>query len=301
MIVSRAKRWWPSSYRTQLSLFLVPYLLGTLILVVLPALATVAVAFTKYNSVGAPQWVGLANFRELLYAPLVRQSLWNTFIFVILAVPTRIGTAFLLALLLRGRGRLPSLYRASVYLPTIIPEAAYALVWLWIFNPVSGPLNVLLTAIGLTPPDWLIAPTTARLAIVIMMAFQCGEGFLVLLAGLQQIPRSYYEAAMMEGANTWQTFRHITLPLIMPWLVVLTFRDMLVSVQMTFTPSFILTYGGPYYATTFIPLLIYELAFDFFDFGLAAALLVLLYLIMALMIAVILRLLNIEGADAIQN
>ena len=102
---------------------------------------------------------------------------------------------------------------------------------------------------------------------------------IVTLTGLQSIPRALYEVARVDGANRWQCFWQITLPLLSPWLVLLVFRDLLVSLQATFTPTFVLTYGGPYYATTFVPLLVYELAFDFWDFGLAAAVLIFAYLL----------------------
>ncbi len=283
------------AYRRQLHLFLTPYLVGTFCLVLLPTLATAALSFTAYQGVGSPQWVGLDNFRRLWASPLVRLSLRNSLIFVLLAVPLRLAAALVLALLLQGEGRLFRLYRAAVYVPTIIPEVAYALVWLWVFNPVYGPLNLLLAWLKLPTPAWLLQPATARLAIIIMMSFQIGEGFVALLAGLQTIPRSLYEAARVDGASSWQSFWRITLPLLLPWLLLLTFRDILVSLQNTFTPSYVVTYGGPYYATMFAPLLIYELAFDFLDLGLAAALLVLVYVVMALVILGILGLVQQRG------
>ena len=246
-----------------------------------------------------PEWVGLRNFGRLVASDYVRISLWNTLIFVALAVPLRLLGALGLALLLQRRGRLYGLYRAAVYLPTIIPEVAYALIWLWIFNPQYGPLNMALSWMGFSPPAWLAEPVTARLAIVLMLSFQIGEGFVVLLAGLQNIPRSFYEAARVDGASTWQAFWKITLPLLAPWLLLLTFRDLILSLQNTFTPSFVLTYGGPFYATTFAPLLIYEIAFDFFDFGMAAALLLLIYLVMAILVLSILNVLQSRaGLDA---
>jgi multiple sugar transport system permease protein len=287
---SGSGRAWRLSYRKQAYLFLVPYLLGTLVLVALPALATVAIAFTDYYAVQPPAWAGLENFRRLMTSPLVRTSLYNSLVFLALAVPLRVGGALLLALLLRRPRRLSGLYRTAVYLPTVIPEAAYALVWLWIFNPLYGPLNAILQALGLPAPAWLAEPATARLAIVIMAAFQLAEGFVILLAGLQTIPRALYDLATVDGAGAWQSFRHVTLPLILPWLLLLTFRDLIVSLQNTFAPSFIMTYGGPYYATTFVPLLVYEIAFDFTDLGLASALLLLTYAILGLVVVGILSL-----------
>lgn len=284
-----------AAYPVQIRLFLLPYLLGTFILVILPALATAVIAFTDYNAVQLPSWTGLDNFRRLATAPLVRLSLRNSLIFLGLAVPSRLLAALALALLLQPKQRIFGLYRAAVYLPTIIPEAAYALIWLWLFNPLYGPINLILAGLGLPAPEWLVQPGSARVAIALMLLFQMGEGFVILLVGLQNIPLAIYEAARVDGANGWQSFWRITMPLLAPWLLLFTFRDILMSLQNTFTPSFILTYGGPYYATMFLPLLIYELAFDFFEFGLAAALLVIMYGLMGLIIVGILSLVREEG------
>lgn len=265
------------SYRGQVTLFLVPYLLGTLILVVVPALATVYLSFTSYHAVAPPVWVWVDNFRRLAQTPLVRLSLYNTLLFAGIAVPMRLLGAVVMAFLLGSSRRASGIYRAAAYLPTIIPEAAYAMVWLWILNPVHGPLNLILSAAGLPAPAWLTEPGTARFAMILLSLVQFGEGFVVVLAARQNIDPALYEAAAVDGANQWQGFRYITLPLIVPWLLLLTARDVVVSVQNTFTPSFILTYGGPYYATTFLPLLVYELSFDFTDWGLASAVLVVTY------------------------
>ncbi|MCB8921340.1 MAG: sugar ABC transporter permease [Ardenticatenaceae bacterium] len=283
-------------YSAQIRFFLLPYLFGTLILVIIPAVATALIAFTDYKAVGLPTFVGLANFRQLMGSALVRLSLRNSVIYLLLAVPLRLLGALTLALLLQHRRRFFGLYRAAVYIPTVIPEAAYALLWLWIFNPVYGPLNLFLGWLGLPAPAWLTEPTTARLAIVILSLFQIGEGFVVLLAGLQNIPRSFYESAKVDGANSWQSFWQITLPLLSPWLMLLTFRDLIMSLQNTFTPSFMITYGGPYYATTFAPLLIYELAFDYFELGLAAALLILTYVLLGLIVMGIINIVGLGGS-----
>ncbi|MBN1874589.1 MAG: sugar ABC transporter permease [Anaerolineae bacterium] len=287
------------SYHRQLWLCLLPYLIGTGVLVIVPALVTVGIAFTEYNAVQPPAWVGLANFGRLLTSPLVRQVLQNTFIFLGLAVPLRLLGSLVLALLLNTEEGGFGLYRAALYLPTVIPESAYALIWLWILNPLTGPLNLLLGQLELPTPAWLVGPVTARLSIVLLSVFQIGEGMVVTLAGLQSIPRALYEVARVDGATRWQCFWRITMPLLMPWLLLLMFRDLLVSLQNTFTSTFVLTYGGPYYATTFVPLLIYELAFDFWDFGLAAAVLVFAYLLIIAAAVGVLNILDLRGgADA---
>lgn len=262
----------------RLYLWLAPYVLGTIILVVVPALATAVIAFTRYTTLAPPTFVGWQNFRDLIANRYATYALFNSLFFVLLAVPLRLFAAFFFALLLQQKSALRGVYRTAVYIPTIIPEAAYALIWLWVFNPVYGPLNLLLATLGLPTPDWLNNPILARLAFVILSTFQIGEGFLLLLVGLQTIPKQLYEAAAIDGAHSAQRFWYITLPLLAPWLLILLFRDLLASLQNTFTPSYIITYGGPYYATTFIPLVVYELAFDFFEFGMAAALLLLTYI-----------------------
>ncbi|MFZ1238867.1 MAG: sugar ABC transporter permease [Anaerolineae bacterium] len=291
--------WSLSAYETQARLFLIPFFLGSLILIVLPALITLGVAFTKYNAIQPPTWVGLNNFRALLASPLARLSLRISLQFIFLAVPLRLLGALLMALLLQQSGRLFGGLRAAVFLPTILPEGAYALIWLWILNPLYGPLNAVLHAVGLPTPDWLLDPATARMSLVLMSLFTIGEGMVLLLVGLKTIPRVIYEAARVDGANAWQSFWRISLPLLTPWLLLLTFRDIVVSLQNTFTPSFVMTYGGPYYATTFVPLLVFELAFDLFDFGLAAAMTVILYLLTSLLVVGIVNLVGLNRHDDI--
>jgi multiple sugar transport system permease protein len=284
------------SYQGQIRFFLLPFLVGSILLTVIPALATVAVAFTRYNAIQAPSWAALNNFQRLFTSPLVMLSLRHSLIFLALAVPLRLLGALALALLLQPRQRLYGLYRVGVFLPTIIPEAAYALLWLWILNPLYGPLNMLLNFVNLPAPAWLVEPGSARIAMVIVSLFQIGEGFVVLLAGLRNIPRSLYDSARVDGATRWQAFWRITVPLLLPWMMVLTFRDLIVSLQNTFTSSYVLTYGGPYYATTFVPLLVYELAFDLFDLGLAAALLVLVYCLVTMAVIGVLHLVGLQGS-----
>ncbi len=260
-----------------LLLFLVPYLVGMIVLVVLPALLSFSLAFTAYDALSPPRWRDFQNFRELFANPLFWIAVRNSMVFVLLAVPLRLLGALALALLLNQRRRGVGAYRVAVYLPTVIPDVAYALIWLWIFNPIYGPLNVALGAVGLPQPTWLATGNGALIAIVIMSVFQIGEGLVVLLAGRQDIPEDFYQSAALDGGNGWQLFRWITLPLLAPWLLLLTIRDIIMSAQSTFAPAYLMTGGGPYYATFFMPLLIYQEAFDRFRFGHGAALLLLLF------------------------
>lgn len=268
-------------------LLLVPYLLGTMLLVVAPALMSVGLAFTDYDALTPPTFRGLDNFADVFNEPLFWTALGNSIFFVAFAVPLRVAAALGLALLMERPRRGSGVYRASIYLPTVVPDVAYAFVWLWILNPLYGPLNLVLGALGLPTPAWLADSDTAKFGFVLMSLFQIGEGFVILLAGLSDVPDAYREAAAVDGASGWQTFRHIVLPLLVPWLLLLSVRDIVLSFQYTFAPSYLMTGGDPYYSTLFLPLLIYEEAFDGFRFGLGSAMMLLMFLVVAALVGLL--------------
>jgi multiple sugar transport system permease protein len=267
------------TWRGGLWVMLLPYLVGTLLLVGLPALMSAVLAFTSYDALTPPVFVGFANFRVLAADPVVTTAIGNSLVFILLAVPLRIVGALALALLLLRPRRGVGGYRAAVYVPTVIPDVAFALIWLWIFNPLFGPVNVALEAVGLPTPGWLADAETARFPFVIMALFQIGEGFVVLLAALRGLSSEVFDAGAVDGAGRWAAFRYLTLPLLLPWLALLTFRDIIISFQWTFTPSFVMTGGDPYYSTLFLPLLVYEEAFDRFRFGAGSALMLITFLL----------------------
>jgi multiple sugar transport system permease protein len=283
--------------RLQPYLFLLPYLLGALVLILLPAALSFTIAFTRYNGVAAPVFIGWENFNFLRYEPLFKVALINSLLYISEAVPLRILGALGLALLYSHPRRGIGLYRAAAYLPTVIPDAAYALMWLWILNPLYGPLNGLLRAFGLPAPGWLSDSTWALPAIILVSLLQIGEGFVILLVGLRHIPRETYDAAYVDGANSWKSFRAITLPLLTPWLVLLIVRDVVITFQNTFTSAYLMTRGGPYYATFFLPLLTYETAFDGMRFGQAAAVMVLIFIYTLLLVLIVYFLFEGWGFD----
>ncbi len=273
-----------SLHQRRYLLFLSPYIIGVLIFVILPALTTLMIAFTNYNPTGSPEFNGLANFSAILSSAYIRISIKNTVLFLVTAVPLRLIGALLLALLLQDSSRPYQFFRAAVMLPTFIPQVAFALICLWLFNPFFGPVNTLLTGIGLGQPEWFSDPWMARLMILLISGIQLGEGFIIMLAGLQSIPGSFIEAARIDGANAWNIFWRITFPQMLPWILIFIVRDLVFSLEQSLIPTYTITYGGPYYSTTLMPLLIYELAFDFFDFGLASATMVVFYVILGLII-----------------
>lgn len=284
-IPAMQKRFWrPLSYHQRLRLLLLPYLSGILLLVVLPAFLSFGLAFFRYDALSPPTWIGNLNFLLVTTDELFLLSIQNSLALVILPVPLRVSGAFLLAVLLRRNGRFLGWFRAAVYLPSVIPTAAYALAWLWILNPLFGPVNLLLQAIGFAPPAWFADAQWAKPGLVLLSLWQLGEGFLVCLAALQDIPASVEDAAVVDGAKAWQRFFYITLPLMAPILLLLTFRDAILTLQESFATVFLITDGGPYYATYTLPLFIYEQGFDLLLFGAASAALWVMYLLTGLIV-----------------
>jgi len=260
------------AWRGQLILLLLPFLAGIVLLVFLPALIGLPLAFTSYNSLDPPEFTGLRNFRDLWNDRIFHLSLRNTLGFIAVAVPLRLLGALAIALLLARRVRGVGSMRAAVVLPTVVPDIAWALAWLWIFNPIYGPLNILLRTIGIEGPAWMLDENGARFAIILMMSWQFGEGFVICLGALSDIPSEIVDQARVDGAGRWEQFRSITLPCIAPYLLVLVVRDTLFSLHANFVPAKILGQeGGPNYATTYLPMWIYTNAFSYLRLGYAAA------------------------------
>ena len=258
--------------RRILWLMAAPFLVGVTALILAPAFGSLAMAFYEWDLVRPPRFVGSANLRELIGDPVFRITLRNSLLYVAAAVPLRLVGALGIALVLHGRGRVKAAGRVSVLIPTVIPDAAYALVWLWILNPLYGPLNLALGAAGLPTPAWLSQATPARWAVVIMGVFQLGEGALIALIARGYVPEELHEIAAVNGAGRWSRFVRVTLPIMAPALLLIVARDTILSLQATFAPALIVTDGGPPpYATTYLPLFVFQNAFGYLRYGYAAA------------------------------
>jgi multiple sugar transport system permease protein len=259
-----------------------PYLAGLIFLVALPLLGAIALSFLEFSGIAAPEFVGLDNFERLIEDKSFWRSLGNSAIFVLISVPLRLAAAVAFALLLHRKARGAAAGRVAAYLPTVIPDVAYALLWLWLLNPLYGPLALALGAAGIG--DVLTDPWGARIAIAVMSAFQIGEAFIVALAARRLIPEQLYEAAAVEGASSWFTFKRLTLPLMGPILGLLALRDVILSFQINFVPALLVTEGGPRLATTYLPLYAYQQGFRYFKLGYAAAMTLTMFLVTALIV-----------------
>lgn len=279
-----AGRRWPRG--TGAGPFLAPFSLGVLALVAVPAALTVGYAFTDHTGLSQPRFNGLANLTRLRGDPFFLDALRASAVHVALAVPLRLAVATGLGLLLAAPRPGVRWQRAAVYLPTVIPDITLSLLFLWVLNPVYGPLNQALGALGLPQPLWLSSTWGARSAVVLMLLFPIGEAFLVVLAARRQLSGRLYEAAAVEGASAWYQTRHITLPLLAPVLLLLAARDTVLTLQVNFVPSYLLTDGGPGRATLYLPIYIYDLAFEFRSFGYAALMTLVLGGCTAVLIAV---------------
>ena len=259
----------------------------------MPALVTFGLALTEYDLVRAPNFVGLDNFRELLHDDVFATALTNSLVFAAIAVPLRLAAALALALLLHRRFAGVGAYRSAVVLPTVVPDIAYGLLWLWLLNPLYGPINTLLGGgrrpttrlVGFPLPQWLTHPNDARAAIILLSLFTIGEGFVVLLVTRQGLPTELYDLAALEDVTAWGLFRRVTLPLMAPVLLLLLARDTIFSLQATLVPALVVTEGGPpLFSTTYVPLFVYRNAFEYLRYGYASAATLLMLVLTALIV-----------------
>lgn len=265
-------------------LFILLNLLGFLAFYALPILAAFALSATSWDlSISAgPKFVGLQNFLNMLQDDLAWKTLKNTFYYSFVAVPTGVFVAFWLALLLNRRIPGVLFFRFVYFVPYVTLSVAIAIVWRWLYHPDLGLFNYALAFFGIKGPNWLFSTTWAMPAVIILSNWRgIGSAMLIFLAGLQGIPSEYYEAATIDGASSRQQLWYITIPLLSPttFFVIVT---SLIGAFQSFDQFYLVTNGGPAYATTNLVLYIYNNAFGFFKMGYAAALSVVLFLLILL-------------------
>ena len=269
-------------------LFILPWLLGLVIFIVGPILASFYFSLTDYEVVRPPVFRGWANYQRLLGDNLFWQALKVTTMYVVISTPLGLALSFVLALLMNQKVRWISLWRTIYYLPTLVPVIASTMLWLWIFNPEFGLLNTLLRYVGIDGPLWLGHSRWALPSLILMSLWTVGGPMLIYLAGLQGIPTDLYEAAEVDGAGAWAKFRAITIPLMTPVIFFNLVMNMIFAFQV-FAQPFIMTGGGPRYATLFYVLYLYQNAFKFFRMGYAAALAWVLFIVILIFTLLVFR------------
>lgn len=258
-------------------LFAAPWLLGFLLFTAGPMIVSVLMSLSAWDGitpVSRVRWVGVENYRTLFTSdPRFVKAMQNTLAYVLTAVPFGTLNALGMALLLNQEVRGQAIFRTLFYMPSVVSGVATSMMWTWLYNPSFGPINFLLSKMGVPQehlPGWLTDPDWALGSLVFMALWGVGNSMLIYLAGLQGVPQHLYEAADLDGASAWKRFLAVTLPMLTPTLLFNLVMGIIGSFQ-TFTQAFIMTGGGPEDATLFVVLYLYQKAFQQFQMGYASA------------------------------
>ena len=266
-----------------------PWLIGFIILSGGPMLFSAVMSLCHFDVINQPRFVGLDNYKQMFgNDPLFYKSLWNT-AFMALGVPVGMAVGLAISLLLNLNIRGMAVWRTFFYLPAIVPVVATSILWIWIFNPESGLINMLLGDFGIQGPRWLQDPAWAKPAIIIMGLWGAGSSMIIWLAGLKGIPEALYESASIDGANAWQRFCNVTLPQLTPYIFFNLVMGLIATFQI-FAQAFIMTSGGPNNATLFYVYDLFNNAFRFGKMGYACAMAWVLVIIVMLLTIIQLKL-----------
>ncbi|MEG1426322.1 MAG: sugar ABC transporter permease [Oscillospiraceae bacterium] len=259
--------------------FLFPIIIGFLLFTVVPVIMSFYYSLTNYDGILPPQFVGFANYAKLFTNEEFGQSLMNTIYFAVGTVPVGVFLAIIVAALLNQKIRGLGIYRSAFFIPVIVSFVSVAMVWQWMYSQDYGLINAFLGKLGLYQPPWIASEQWAMPSVIIMSIWKSlGFNSVILLAGIQGISPSVYEAADIDGANIFHKFFKITLPLLKPTIMFVIIISMINSLQ-AFDQIYIMTNGGPGKATQVVCYLIYMNAFQYFKQGYASAMAYVLFII----------------------
>jgi multiple sugar transport system permease protein len=251
--------------------FLSPWIVGFLAFTFIPVVLSLYYSFCDYSLLQSPVFRGGENYRQLFSDPVFFKALRNTFYYAAMALPLGLIAALTVALLLNAKIYGQSVYRTIVFLPSLVPAVASAMIWLWLFNNKLGLINLALRAIGVDePPGWLSDVHWAMPALALMSVWGVGNTVVIYLAGLQDVPTELCEAAELDGAGTFGKIWHVTLPCISPVIFFNLVMAIIGTLQMFGTP-YIMTSGGPERATYVFTMYLYDNAFRYLKMGQASA------------------------------
>lgn len=260
--------------------FISPWLIGFLAFTLLPVVMSLYYSFTDFALLKGPLPVGMDNYRELIWEahprgrfgdPYFWNSLKNTFYYAAMALPAGMLVSLGLALLLNVKVVGQAVYRTIIFLPSLVPAVASAMLWMWLFNSKLGLINAGLMSLGVKdPPGWLSDPRWAMPALAFMSLWGVGHTVVIYLAGLQDVPAELYEAAEIDGAGRWRRLWHVTLPMISP-VIFFNLIMAIIGTLQVFAVPMIMTGGGPARATQFYTMYLYDNAFSYLKMGYASA------------------------------
>lgn len=270
-------------------LFISPWLVSLVVFTAYPVLGTFYLAFTDYNILEPPVWVGTKNFERMLYTD---RDFWialrNSTFYSIISVPLKLALAMAIAVLMNAAVRGIGFYRVLFYLPALVPPVAATMAFILLFTPNAGPVNVLIQTLGVAAPNWLSDPSWAIWMLIVMALWPLGIETLVFLAALQEVPSDLIDAAKMDGAGAVQRFFRIIVPLLTPAILFNLVVGIIQSFQV-FTKALVIggTTGEPQNSTLMFLVLIYRSAFRYFEMGYASALSVALFFIILALTALV--------------
>lgn len=268
-------------------LFLLPWMLGVILITAGPMAMSLVLAFTEYDLLSPPEFNGFENIERMASDPRLAKSLEVTFTYVLVGVPLQLIVALLIAVGLNTGTRGLAFYRSVFYLPSLLGSSvAIAVLWRQVFG-TEGLINQMLAIVGVQGPSWLSNPDTSLGAIITLHVWTFGAPMIIFLAGLRNIPESYYEAAQVDGAGRWRRFCSITLPLLTPMIFFNLILQIIGAFQ-AFTQAYIVSggTGGPSDSTLFFSIYLYQRGFGAFDMGYASAMAWLLLLLTGLFIGI---------------
>lgn len=280
-------------------LFALPWIIGFLAFSLYPIIMSVYYSLTDFNMFQTPKFVGLENYSALFQDEKFYKSLGNTLYMTVLCTPLCLVAGLLLAVLLNQKVRAMPIFRTFFYLPSIVPLVASSMLWLWILNPQYGLLNNILQKLGLYQPNWLTDPRFTKPALLIMGVWGVGSIMIIFLAALQDVPRTLYEAAEIDGANALKRFFYITLPGISPAIFFQLIMGIINNFQY-FTQAYLMigsstggglnvVSGGAENSLLFYALYLYQNAFNLFKMGKASAMAWILFVVVAVVTAVVFK------------
>ncbi len=271
-------------------LFTSPWLIGSLAFMFLPMAMSLYYSFTDYPLLEPPLWVGLDNYKRLWSDDVFVRALTNTAVFALISIPLTTIIALVLAALLNARvlGRMKKFYQVAIFIPTLVPLVASAMVWSWLFNAENGLVNRLLALVGLSGPNWLITPQWAIPALLVMTLWGVGQAVVIYIAAMQDVPKSLYEAAELDGMGPVRRFTNVTLPMLSP-VILFNVVVLAINTLQIFAAPYIMfrTKDGQNPAGLHYAMYLYDNAFVYLQMGYASAMAWLLLLATLVLTAIL--------------